>query len=239
MGWYTLFKMRHNLDSSTIGSLLSDLKQKLNCEVNNTVNHSFKRDQYQLQMLAQNTTIGITIKEEKECPTSLINFYRKKIEDSFNSDHNYEKHVKDIRKRIHDFRYYNFEYETDIHLNPEIWNITHDTISGDPHFKINEWSYLSRILTGKRESNEWREFIEERQTFYLSIKPLLAGDYIYYHVDQGIMEDVSQLIFFDDIPQYAAENGEKIFNLSEYIQGNNICFDHSIIRDDFMDILKN
>lgn len=251
MGVDIMFKMRHNLDVSSVDKLVKGLQNKLGIVARGFFNPA---DIDILDDLGlphpKYTTEGeyanIEVEDEYLVARSLIATYGDSAIAQIENNSEYQCYIDQINEVNQGLYSYRIHYVPICKLGvPHIWNVTNDAISGAPGFGNERWFQFSYTIGGiSKIDNEYLlDLINSRRKLYDLLKPLMKGEYIYYHADQGEGEEISYINHFDDIPEYVTKLNFEIFDLSEYIlnadskQIYNSQETEYIIRDDFKDLL--
>lgn len=249
MGVDIMFKMRHNLDASSVDVLASELQTKLGLTVKGFLNPADIENFEQLGLPipvydAIDESTNIYIEDEYVLARVLIETYGEGARNRIANCPDLQcviNQIDDVNQGLYSYTI-NHDTFTDFGM-PNIWRITNDTISGTPGFGNDRWYQFSKALDhNSRYNNVYlSDLIESRKQLYEFLKPLLVDEYLYYHADQGSEEELSWMCYFDDIPNFLAKINLEIFDLSEYIQNiesrqiyNNQNIEY-IIRDDFKD----
>lgn len=249
MGVDIMFKMRHNLDVSSVDILAIELQHKLSYNVRgfiNPVDIDILEDLGIPYPIYNSDEVeeSISVEDEYIVARSLIAAYGNNVIEQVVDKPKYQYYIGQINEVNRGLYSYTINHDSFTKFGmPSIWRITNNTISGAPGFGNERWVQFSYALDHNlRFNNEYLvDLIDSRRQLYEFLKPLIIDKYIYYHADQGQVEELSWMNYFDDIPEFLAKINFEVFDLSEYILNkNSIQIFNSqdlnyIIRDDFKD----
>lgn len=246
MGWDTMFKMKHNLETSSVNRLVEDLSSKINKNVRGFINPADLDTFYEL--ILELPDYGDNIKEsdllvedDYLITKALVSKYQDKARGVIANMPNSQHLINEMLEVNNGLLSYSVHDDIMSFEKPSFWGITNDSLSGVPIFSSDRWSFMDYLFKNVNDSELWEAFISDRRKLYNYIKPILSSEYIYYYADQGIMEEISYIKYFDEIPRYADRVGLKILNLSDFIL-NTEDRDYTlleslyIIKDDFKDL---